>query len=361
MKIQNALAGFTLTALLSVGTAWGADPRLMNLVMPNAASLAGANVTNAQNTPFGQYVLSQMTGTMDTDLQSLATATGFDPRRDVTEVLAAAPAVTLGKTGGAGLLLALGNFNVSQISSAITTKEKGVTVATYGGATLITVGAKESYSIAFLGSNIAALGDTASVKAAVDRSAGVNSIDPALLSQAHALSTTQDAWAVTTNPVSTLLAGLDGSAAGTTGTPAAGAATSPFSQVAGMFSSIQSSSGGVKFGSTVLMTGQAITNDPAKAKSLADIVTALVSIVAMSGAQQTPAGAKTGDTAAFMQLLQGLKVTADGATINLALSIPEAQLEGILKEIKSAQPVVKKASGELKPRHTAASAAIASN
>lgn len=327
MRTTCLIAGFTLTAFIATGAASAADPRLMNLVMPDASIVAGVNVTNARITPFGQYVLSQMTSTINQQMQSFVTATGFDPRQDVTEIVAASSGNITSPTG---LAVAIGNFQVAQLAAAITVKTPDLSVQLYNGTTLITSTGKDgSYSIAFFGTTIAAVGDTASVKAAIDRSPNVNSINPALATQVQALSTTQDAWVVTTNPVSTLLAGLTGAAPSLT-TGATPTTASPMSQFTQMFNSIQASSGGVKFGANVQITGQAITTDPANAKSLADVLTALASIAAM-GAGQNP------QMASMAQLMQSLKVTADGTAINLALSVPESQLESILNSMKTPQ------------------------
>jgi len=332
MRTNYLIAGFSLTALLYGGTARAADPRLLNLVMPDATTLAGANVTNAEITPFGQYILSQLTSNVSQDFQTFVNTTGFDPRKDINEVLAASSGSTANPSG---LMLAIGNFQVAQITAAIAAKGPALTVQTYGGATLITsTSGKATSSFAFLGTTIAIAGDTASVKAAIDRSTGVNSITPALAAQVQTLSTTEDAWAVTSSPATLLIPGLST-------TPATGG-TSPFGGIGQMFSSIQSSSGGVKFGSTVVITGQATTTDAASAKSLADVFQALVSIAAMAGGQNP-------EVASIAQLLQGLKVTANGAVLNLALSIPETQLETILNGMKNqskqgAKPSLKPAS-----------------
>ncbi len=324
MRTACLTAGFTLTAFFCA-TAAGADTRLLNLVMPDATTIAGANVTNAETTPFGQYVLAQLTSTFDQELKSFVTATGFDPRRDVTEVLAATSS-SINKP--AGLVLALGNFQVAQITAALASKAPELSVQTYGGATLITgSSAKATGAAAFLGNNIAILGDTASVKAAIDRSGSANSINTALAVQVQNLSTTQDAWVATTSSFTTLIPGMGGDA------PAAGAAPSPMPQFAQMFKNIQSSSGGIKFGSVVQITGQAVTTDAATAKSLADVMQALVSIMSLAGGQDP-------QMVALAQIAQGLKVTADGTTINLALSIPEAQLESLINSMK-AKPAAK--------------------
>jgi hypothetical protein len=336
MRTNILLAGFTLTALFSATTVFGADPRLLNLVMPDAATLAGANVTNAEITPFGQYILTQLTSSVNQsvnqEFQTFVTATGFDPRHDISEILAASSSNV---TTPSGLVLAIGNFNVPQITAAIAAKAPTQTVQTYDGATLFTsTNAKSTFALAFLGTNIAIVGDIASVKAAIDRSPNANSINPALAVQVQTLSTTEDAWVVTNSPLTSLIPTLGAPAA----PPATGTTTpAPVSPFAGMFSSIQGSSGGVKFGTNVQITGQVLTTDAASATSLANVLQALVSIASMAGGQDP-------QIAVLAQILQGMKVTADGATINVALSIPETQVETILNNMKNqAKPAVRPA------------------
>jgi hypothetical protein len=319
MRTRILIAGFTLSAFFSAGLAFGADPRLMNLVMPDATTLAGANIANAGTTPFGQFVLTQVTAAAGAELQTFVTATGFDPRHDVSEILAASSA---NAAHGSGVVMALGNFQVSQIIAALASKAPTLTSQTYGGATLITgAGDKSTFSLAFLGTTIAIAGDTASVKAAIDRSSGANSINPALAVQVEALSTSEDAWVVTGSPLASLIPGLGATS---------GAGSSPLgSQVGQMLSSIQSSSGGIRFGDAVVITGQAVTDSAANAVALANVVQGLVAIASMAGAQDP-------QFATVAQILQGVKVTANGATINLAVSIPEAQMETILNSLKNA-------------------------
>jgi hypothetical protein len=338
MRTNILLAGFTLTALFSAGTAFGADPRLLNLVMPDATTLAGANVTNAEITPFGQYILMQLTSSVNSsanqELQNFVTATGFDPRHDISEILAASSS---NAAKPSGLVLAIGNFNVSQITTAITAKAPTETVQTYDGATLITsTNAKSNFSLAFLGTNIAIAGDTASVKAAIDRSQSANSINTALAVQVQALSTTEDAWVVTNSPLMSLISGFGGGFGAQPAPSATGTATPPASPFGQVFSSIQGSSGGVKFGTNVQITGQVLTTDAASATSLANVLQALVSIVSMSSGQDS-------QIATLAQILQGMTVTADGAAINVALSIPETQIETILNNMKNeAKPAVRR-------------------
>src|SRR5215472_14038880 len=61
---------------------------LFSFVMQDAQLIAGVHVDAAKNSPFGQFVLSQMpaSGVL---LNTLETETGVDPRSDLTEVIAA--------------------------------------------------------------------------------------------------------------------------------------------------------------------------------------------------------------------------------------------------------------------------------
>ncbi len=101
----------------------------------------------------------------NTELNQLIALTGFDPTRDVHEVLAATTA-TMGSKSPNGLVLARGNFDVAKISAAATAK--GATTETYNGATVIE-DPKAMVGIAFLNSTLVAAGDIANVKAAIDR------------------------------------------------------------------------------------------------------------------------------------------------------------------------------------------------
>lgn len=341
--MNRIYAAFALTLALAGATtaASGADPRLLNFVMPNASMLAGANVAVAETTPFGQYVVNQMTSSLSEQLNSFTAATGFDPKKDITEILAATTQPAAGATKATGLILALGNFDVPKFTAAIAANSPKWVVQTYKGATLIAGDQSDSSAaVAFPSGSIAIAGDSASVKAALDRSGSANAIDPALLARAQSLSSTNDAWTVTSVSALTLIPGLDlGNLGGPAPSGAQGqGAASPLAGMGALFSSIQSSSGGVKFGNTVEVKAQAMTNDPTKAKSLTDILTGLVGLMAMSAAQ-TPAGQKSAAPstgALFVQLLQGLKVTTDGPAINLALSVPETQLEALLNSMKAA-------------------------
>src|SRR5215469_11437196 len=102
----------TATVLSAFATSLPAvDSQLLSLMMPDAKVLAGVNVAQAKSSPFGQYVLSQISAN-DPGLQELITLTGFDPRQDLTEVLVASNGAAGSHTG---LAAAKGNFKVETI------------------------------------------------------------------------------------------------------------------------------------------------------------------------------------------------------------------------------------------------------
>jgi hypothetical protein len=202
------------TAFAGVITASAADSQLLSMVMPDAKVLAGVNVQSAKASPFGMYVLTQMESN-NTELQQLIALTGFDPTRDVVEVLAATDS-TQGHTSPKGLVLARGTFNIETITAAATAK--GAATETYNGVPIIEDPQKGA-GIAFINSTLVAAGDIANVKAAIDRPSTGQSLPAGVLSQVSQWSA-NDAWVITTVPLSGLGVGVgttsSSSASGTT-------------------------------------------------------------------------------------------------------------------------------------------------
>src|SRR5947208_5022303 len=120
MNMKAQLLTATLFTAFS-GVLSAADPMLLNLLMPGAKIVAGINVDQAKRTQFGQYVLDQMQ-TADAHMQELVALTGFDPRRDVRELLVATDGTISadGTPSKTGLALARGTFDVARIIGAAT-------------------------------------------------------------------------------------------------------------------------------------------------------------------------------------------------------------------------------------------------
>jgi hypothetical protein len=298
-------ARFVTAATLSIAfsavvlPAKAADPQLLNLVMPDAKVLAGVNVDQAKTSPFGQYVLSQLQSN-NQDMQKLVTLTGFDPTLDVGELLVASNG-----TPNTGLAMARGNFDAAKIAAVATAHGAGTEA--YGGATIIK-DPKNTHGVAFLSASLVVAGDLANVKAAIDRQKVPAPFSAALAVQVSQWSTTEDAWGVSAVPPSSLH-------------PSPNAPKVPGLNGQGAFQSIQSMAGGVKFGSLVVVKGQAVADNAQDATQMGDALKLLASLAQMQ-AQKEPAAAA---------LAQSLQVTTQGSTLNVQVSLPEDQLQEIVK------------------------------
>src|SRR3984957_17475642 len=138
MKKMYSLV-FSVTVTAAMATA-GVTPALLNLVMPDATVVSGMNVSQSITSPFGQYILSQMQSN-DSGFLQFISSTGFDPRKDLLEILAATPS-TGSSTGHSGLILGRGVFQPAMIIGAAT--DQGGVVTNYRGFSLIGPPAKKS-------------------------------------------------------------------------------------------------------------------------------------------------------------------------------------------------------------------------
>ncbi len=302
-------------ALMAAGIlpAGAADPQLVNLVMPNAQVLAGVNVDQAKTSAFGQYLIGRIQGP---ELQQLAAATGFNPTQDVDEVLAASGGLvscaSLTPCPKPGLLLARGTFNATQIAAAAAAKD-GITTVNYNGVAILE-GPKQTHGLAFLNNNtIAVAGDVASVKGAIDRqTATAASLPAAVIASIAQWSGAEDAWVISTVPPSSLHP-----SAGSPSIPGVGQ-----SGVNNAFQNIQSGAAGVKFSDTsAAVTAQAQADNAADATGMANALQLLASMAQL----------QSQNNAELQALVQSLKVTADGAAINITFSLPESDLQALLQ------------------------------
>ena len=294
MKAQ--LLSATLFTAFS-GTIFAADPQLLNLVMPDAKVIAGVNVEQAKGTVFGQYVLNQIQ-THDADMQKLVTLTGFDPRRDVREVLVASNG-TASSQSHTGLALAKGTFDVAKITAAATMAGKDVATESYGGLTILE-DAKGLNGIAFLDSTTVVAGDVANVKAAIDRRTNAQPLPAAVLVKINQWSTSQDAWGISTVPPGTLVPVP----------PVQGGQPNP---ILASTQSVQQAYGGVKFGTGVVFTGEAVCDTAQNATSLGDLVKFGLNLAQMQASQNPQATA----------LINSVAVTPSGNVLKISASLPQ--------------------------------------
>jgi len=294
-----------VSAFTAVLPARAADPQLLSLVMPDAKVLAGVNVDQAKTSPFGQYILNQMQPG-DNHFKELTTLTGFDPTRDVHEVL-------LATSGGAGqntgLVLARGNFDPARINALVVMK--GAKSETYNGVTIVEDD-KQANGFAFLNATVVAAGDVANAKAAIDRQTHATSLPASVTVQINQWSNTQHPWTISTGSPTSLHPSA-------TMPPIPG--LGPGGQNNNVFQNIQNAAGGVKFGANVVVTAQATAGSAQDATQLGDTLKLLASLAQLQA---------NGDPR-VLALVNSLSVSTNGSVLNVSVSLPQEQLVALVK------------------------------
>ena len=294
-------------ACILAGVASAADAQLLRLVMPDAKVVSGIDFDRVKTTPFGRFVLSQLPAG-DSGFREFVAVTGFDPLQDIHEVVMASPADAQKKSG---LLLVRGRFDGERILTLF--KAEGKTVEMYGGVSILSSGHNAhgiADALAFLDSSTVAAGDIASVRGAIDRRSSSAGIDPALADKISRVSANQDAWVFSIAPISAFAPVMHGK-------NVQGALQGD------LLKAIEQSSGGIKFGNTIEINGELTARTDKDASSLADVVKFFANMASMQGS-----GGEAGQLAA---LLHSLTVNAQANAVKLSVSIPENDLEALIK------------------------------
>lgn len=297
--------------LAAATAAAGVTPALLNLVMPDATVVSGMNVDQSVTSPFGQYILSQMQFN-DAEFAQFLAATGFDPRKDLHEILAATP-LNASSAPHTGLILGRGVFNPAMILSTATSK--GAILSVYQGFALIAPPpsttpdkAAATITLTFLDGGTAAMGDPVSVKGAIDRKLASAAFTGPLAAAALQASAANSAWFATTAPLSDFMSARPNTNLG------------PVAQ-SGLIQSILAASGGVQFGTTALtLTADCVTANPQNAQALVDVLKFFVSMIA--GNTNAPSGVAS--------IANSAQFTVNGSTAHISLLLPEAQVEQLL-------------------------------
>lgn len=305
MNYRMTLPALALAAAMSLPMA-AADPAMLKAVMPDAEFVAGADIDKVMNSPFGQFALSKI-GAEEDKLQKMIEMTGFDPRRDLREVLVASKNLN-GK--GNAVVMVRGTFDSAKLTAAASLH--GAVLNSYNGVTIFALNPKkESEGVVALLSGMAIGGPVEDVKAAVDRFQDGKSVAPAITAQASAASAKWDAWAVSN--------GTPSKFAGAVSNPNLGGALK-----GEVLQAITQTSGGVRFGANVEIGGEAVMRSEQDAAALVDVYKFLMSMVQMNAP-------KTGAVASPIQSLFGsASVTASGVTVKFTAQMPQSELEKLL-------------------------------
>lgn len=298
------------TALLSLATAvagFAADPALLRMIPSNSAFLAGIHADQIKTSRFGQFLLNQLKSE-EANMNKFIDATGFDPRRDLTELIVASSDAS-GK--GKSVVLARGRFDTNRINSFASTG--GAKLTTYNGVQVMSGGAEGGKSgwLAVLDNVTAVAGDQDAVRSAIDRYKGAPGVlDAATVARINDLSSRYDAWMIS-NGVARIADDIQNP------------------QVGGMmnnnlFQSMQSVMGGVRFGTNVELTAEATMRSEKDATAMVDVIRFLAGMLQMNTQNDKRA-------AELATLLDKMQLSSSGTQFKLSLTIPEDALEGIVK------------------------------
>ena len=316
MRLQSTL----LSLILSASAVFSADSALLNLVMPEARMVAGMDVERARDSFLGRKLMEQL-DTKDAEFGKFVAITGFDPRRDLREVIIATPDTNTNHPPA--LILVRGVFDMGRINGFL--KVAGVAATeNLGGVDFYTkADSKEDMGFAIIDGTLALAGRREVVRAALKRRAGAGSaLTAATYSKVQSMSRANDIWAVTSIPVAELSNAMPGHQG------------SPGMMGGDAFKGIEQAAMGVRFGAEFMeLTAETISKTEKDATSIADVVRFLSTMVQMN--REKP------EVKAFASALDAMKLTTEAKTTTLTISLPMAEMEQMFKTRAKPAPAKK--------------------
>lgn len=298
----------TLIALLSctllIPAAPAADSSLLKLAPADSEALIGINIRQILNSDFGKMVMAQATGPGHPEVKAFSDQAGFDPMRDLEEVLIAAPA----KQNPSVLFLLRGKFDAAKLAGFAAMG--GMKGADYKGVQIMARAGQQSgfSAVAVMDPTLIVGGDEAGVRAFVDGHGEGAGLGEGIAAKAHEAWKANDIWMVVhAAPSAFSPQGANPGAAGK------------------VMESIEQASLGVKFGSDIVIWVQAVTHTPEDA---AGLVSSLQFFSSMAASQKS--------NAQMTAMLQRLKIGSEGNTAKISLTIPEADAEAAVREAMAA-------------------------
>jgi hypothetical protein len=312
---MQRLLSLSLLACSGCLCAWaGIDRGLLALVPAGVNVVGSIDVTKSRGSDFGQYLLAkQQVG--DHGFEEMIVQTGFDPRRDLQQVLFASVRPADGAQHSSFAIFARGTFDEERIKAAATAKN--AKVENYQGVSMF-VNRRDTNptAFAFLDTGVAVMADLPTLQQIIANRMAPVALNSDLASQIEAVGSNNDAWFVSLDQTGALAQHMLNEAG-------------PQAQA---FKSVTQSSGGIRFGQDIQASFQATTRSAQDANALADVVRFLASMVQMQS-QEDPRAA------ILAPALNSMALSTAGNTVHFSVSIPEKSLEQL---------------AELRPRRTGA-------
>lgn len=285
--------------------------------------VAGIDVERARDSFFGRKLMEQLDA-KEGEMSKFIAMTGFDPRRDLREVIVATPDAST--KNPPALILIRGVFDTGRINVFL--KTAGIAPAeTLNGVDIYTKpNSTEDMGFAILDGNLAIAGNRAVVRSALNRRGGTGSaMTAAAFSKIQAMSRDNDIWLVTSIPVAELSNALPGGnkPGGNQGMMGGDA-----------FKGIEQAAMGIRFGPELMdLTAETVSRTEKDATAVADVVRFLSTMVQMN--REKP------DVQALATALDSMKLTTDAKTTRLTISLPMAEMEKMIQKSGKTGPARK--------------------
>lgn len=270
------------------------DPTLAALAPSDATMLAGVRMDGVRATPLYQRIVASR---FLPQLDDFARQAGFDPRRDVRELLIASD-------GKDTLVAARGTFNDHGFA--------GLAKQSYKGYTLYTRGRS---GVSLINASTAIAGTLSAVEAALDRYKSGNRSGPAdLLARARQIPGQNQIWSVSNGFDNLLINGI----------PESGNAAN----AGRILRSLENTTiaADLRAGVNGYLTGTCRTDEDAK--NLGDTARGLIGLGRLSVPEKQPE---------LLRLWDGIKVDQQQRTVNITVDVPEDLAEKML-DLLGTQP-----------------------
>ena len=268
------------------------DSTLAAFMPPDSTVLAGVRMDQVRATPIYQKMTAQM---QVQSLDEFARETGFDPRKDVRDLL-------IGSNGQETVVAARGTFNLKAGEGATKTTYKGYTLYQRDQAGV-------QGGVALIDSTTAVAGKLTAVRAAIDRfKAGDRTGPRSLLARAAEIGAENQVWSVS-NAFDNLMIGRfpqDGNAAG----------------VGRMLGSLENTTAAADLRTGVSGYLHGLCRTEQDAKNLGDTARGLVGLGRLSVPENQPE---------LLKLWDGIKVDQQQRTVKITVAIPQDLVDKLVE------------------------------
>jgi hypothetical protein len=288
---MKLLRNVAVIAACAAFPALALDADLLKYGGPDAKEVAGVYVSRVIASPLGLFLQSRI-GEDQGGLAKFIADTGFDPRRDIVELVGFSQGAQVKKPG---MVAARARFDAARLGAAFVAN--GMKQSTYSGVEVFERGI--GALIAFPEPGIVLGGDGDLVRAALDRRGKPSELDPAVLSKVNNAASRNDVWFV-----------------------AAGQRNIGLGRMRLPEDSLEGISGGLVLGSTVELNAEAVMRTEKDAQALAQLIQFITAMGQVQG--------NRGSGVPFLALLQNAKSTVQGTTVLFSVSATQEDLEKLL-------------------------------